>query len=392
MSINRIVILCHNPWEWSADFANQTAYQLRKNHTVICFLLGDAVSLKEWIFQKRKAKIWQKISVNLYAYTPIYIIPMRRFGRVLWLNMMINVALLRFALSVTGSWRGIRKNLLWIFYPGDFPLVRAFGQAFTVLYDCVDFFDGDSVESASAINIQEEKLIKTADLFFVNSHSLYSLHKPTRKAKIVPQGFRLEEFRLAQLTSNLPIPTDKPVIGYIGGLNYRLDYPLISEVIAKCPRYYFVFVGPIQDFGSPSERKRIVGYLKKLCRFKNFLYFPDQPKQAIPALIQRFSIGIIPYDLAHDFNRYCFPMKLFEYFFSGKPVVATPILELRRYPMYVSTASTASSWEANIRNLLDHPLTPHQVAKLRGLAQANSWESKIVKILAFIERYVSRGV
>ena len=50
------------------------------------------------------------------------------------------------------------------------------------------------------------------------------------------------------------------------------------------------------------------------------------------------TIGFMPYDLSIPKNLYCAPLKLFDYWERGMPVVGTPIVYLRDYPNAVQQA------------------------------------------------------
>ena len=95
------------------------------------------------------------------------------------------------------------------------------------MYDCIDYFRGDpllSNKQQKKLIDHENELIRTADVVTVNSSILFKIHSPIRTdIHIVPQGFRLDVF-VKNFKSHVGFPTDKPIIGYVGALNYRLDY------------------------------------------------------------------------------------------------------------------------------------------------------------------------
>jgi len=78
-------------------------------------------------------------------------------------------------------------------------------------------------------------------------------------------------------------------------------------------------------------------------------------------------------------------MKLFEYFYMGKPVISTPIEELKRFPKFVKTGDTAEEWEHNIKELLSKPWPRRFQKEQRRLATQNSWEKKLFYITSLIK-------
>ena len=105
----------------------------------------------------------------------------------------------------------------------------------------------------------------------------------------------------------------------------------------------------------------------------------------IPSIIDSFDIGIIPYDTNIDFNKYCYPMKTFEYFYLGKPIVSTPIKELERFPLFIKTGQSVQTWEENIQNILAKPWPKKHQRQQRQLAIDNSWSNKIEAMSQIID-------
>jgi hypothetical protein len=73
-------------------------------------------------------------------------------------------------------------------------------------------------------------------------------------------------------------------------------------------------------------------------------------------------------------------MKLFEYFYLGKPVVATPILELANHSALVNIGNSPEQWQSLIRSALKRPLPTNLKNSQRKLAENNSWKNKIAEI------------
>jgi len=79
-------------------------------------------------------------------------------------------------------------------------------------------------------------------------------------------------------------------------------------------------------------------------------------------------------------------MKIFEYFYPGKPVVSTPILELKRLQPYVKIAKNAEEFKEEIKKILKEGWPKEYQQKQKKMAIANSWENKIEKISEVLER------
>jgi glycosyltransferase involved in cell wall biosynthesis len=275
----------------------------------------------------------------------------------------------------------LNPAFLWIFDP-IFYFMPKLSHAIS-LYDCVDYhpgFHGDKTQKD--IQRMEKILMRQVDYYFVNSHSLYALHKNERKPNaIVPQGFRFEEFRKTKTVRKRLF--DKPTIGYVGALDDRLDTPTLQELIRRNPQWQFVLWGSTkQDF--LDGREHIHQKIDSILHEGNVATGKSNNPDEIASVIQQFDVGIIPYDNSLSSVRYSYPMKLFEYFYFGKPVASTPIEELKRFPKFVKFGVSVEEWESNIRLLLAKRWPETYRREQRRLAVDNSWEEKIIKILSVV--------
>jgi glycosyltransferase involved in cell wall biosynthesis len=376
-----VIILCNLPWEWSTDYINQTAYELSKNNTVICFFWLQAKSLKEHVMHPGEKIFFHKIQDNLYAYYGAHLLPFRRFALVEQFNVFLNVLCIRIFAGLLRTKNYFDTSILWFFDPRMYPIVKYFGRKYTTIYDCVDYYSGDARLSTSqrdSLRTIEKKALKQADLVTVNSYTLFNVHKKNRSNLVlVPQGFRLDSFASLSKKS-MQLPTDKPIIGYVGAINDRLDYPLLVKLIKRLPSYMFLFAGPIIDIENEDAKGYVEYAQKNLFTLPNVSYVGSISKNDIPNLIQHFSVGIIPYRNDDSFNTYAFPMKVLEYFYMGKPVVSSDIVELRRYPKFVMIASSVQEWQNAIERAVYKKWTFAQ--EQRREAIRHSWEHKVQAI------------
>jgi glycosyltransferase involved in cell wall biosynthesis len=375
------IILFNVPWGWACDYAEKTAHFLGKSDVVICYMQFDAKTLKECLVQRKRIILFRKLSQNIYEYVPLYIFPFRRFKFIQKINSIINILILRLIVNFLQLKIRFIQKYVWTFYPGYLDSFHFFGRFYKFIYDCVDYYGSYSPEEDCILAYVENSLILMVDYFFVNSKTLYDLHKSTRIAVLVPQGFRYNEFQIQNLPSTLIIPRDKPIVGYIGGINYRLNYKLLINLVMDNPQYNFVFIGPIEKINLKYFENHTKPLIDKLFSCSNCLSYPKQPADTLLSVIEQFDIGIIPYDLKYKTNVYSYPMKLFEYFYAGKPVISTSIKELLLFPNYVKIADTYQEWSSQISCLLKTPWNKKLQQKQRDLAIANSWERKIETIV-----------
>jgi hypothetical protein len=385
---NAIVIIPFDlPWEHTTDYTYQTAKILSRDNTVVCYMQKEARSVKELIQSHSRKIFWNNYSENIFTYYPVYLIPFRRFDLIEKINIRLNILIFKLLIGLKFRNRKFRRSILWIFYPEYHYLIDYLGNKYESIYDCVDYHIGSSLDEdrRKSVTEWEAKLIRKCKYLFVNSHVLFEIHKNIRPdLKLVPQGFRLESFKNNHAVTGMFDKIPKPVVGYVGGINFRLDYKLLISTAKNSPVYSFVFVGPVQENDKQFFNAYVRGNIDKLFALPNVFWFDSVGKDFIPAVIRSFDIAMIPYNLEFEFNKYCYPMKLFEYLYLGKPVIATPITELNRYPELVKTGNSAAEWKKILAGITGNPSGKSTAVRMRKLATQNSWENKINSILKYL--------
>ncbi len=380
-----IVAPFHLPWEWSADYANQTCYVLAKKDVVIAYLWADTTTLKRSLVEKKLPTLLKKHSPNLYSYTPLYIFPFRRFAAIERLNIITNLLVLKIIALILTLVRKPSEFLLWNFFPVPEFLKNPLGARYKVLYDCADFFPGTAKNATEKdLILKNEKLLtKRADIVYANSMVLQKhLKKWRSKVILVPQGFRVQDFEKRSNYKSPKIKAKKPIIGFAGAVNHRIDYDILLPLAKNNPQWSFVIWGPVLD----KERvtPEIWKKMDKLLALKNVSTGFLQDRTKLPGIFKQFDITMIPYDIKQEFNKYCYPMKLFEFFYLGKPVVSTDVVELRRFPKFVKISQSLDGWQKILNKLTSGKWPKKFMAEERKLAYENSWENKVAIILSHI--------
>jgi len=361
------------PWDWSADYQRQTCLELSKKYKVIAYIQNDRKFLLKKLFFIKDAKY--PILKNIKFYAPIDLIPFKRFKVTQKLNDLINFKVLEMC------YLDKNKKIFWIFDPVFYPVLKYFkGKN---LYDCVDVIANKDPKTYELIKEYEKKLIKETDYFFVNSETLREKHKKIKKpVKVIPQGFCIDIYK-KPLDVGKSLGNKKPIIGFIGAINQRIDFDLVFNLIKRNQKWNFVFWGNIQD-SDIRDFQKTSSLINKLQKFDNFIFGKSKDRAEVPNIVKQFDIGIIPYDVSQEASYYCYPMKLFEYFYENKPVVSSGVKEVKKFPGLVKVANNVEEWEKWIKYWLDNPLNDDSKRYQIELAKKNSWEKKISQILKLI--------
>jgi glycosyltransferase involved in cell wall biosynthesis len=163
----------------------------------------------------------------------------------------------------------------------------------------------------------------------------------------------------------------RPRLGYLGNLIGRASIPLLAELLSKHPEWNFVSFGP-----------------KKWFPLRNEHVLPWCTQDELQAVLAGLDVGLMPYDCANPYNLHCVPLKLFDYFALGMPVVSTPIVSVGEYGDLVYTGRTAAELAEAITLALKEADDSPKKAKRMAVAREHSVEnvseilSEVLRLLA----------
>lgn len=336
------------------------------------------ISIKEILFKKLKKQpinLTEKKDKIKYL-TPVFILPFRKNSFIKKINKLIYFNFIQIYLNFKHF--KASKKLIWMFFPQLSFLLTVKNKNWQVVYDIVDSYSHINKKENEQITKQISYLLKKSDYIFSISNTLKEKFSTLTKKPIavVPQGFDEEAFK--QLASEkITLDRNKVNIGFVGQINERLDFNLINKLITDNQQWNFIFVGPKKKNDSMFSNKN-TNQNKQLIKSKNCFWIEQQKRENIPQIIKQFDIAIIPYDMSLEFNRYCYPMKLFEYIYMSKPVVSTPIKELvsnKNLTNIVFTGNNSHDWQKIINKILkEKPFIN------KKLALDNSWHKKLEAI------------
>lgn len=360
------------PWDWSADYEKQTALKLaQRGYKVVVYLNTEAS-----FFIKKNKSSFPSIK-NLYFFKPKYILPFKRFKFIERVNQFINLKYIQWKYCHN------KKIIFWFINPKFHIFIKMLPFSKTI-FDCVEYYSSLDKSLDQIIKRSVKYSIKQSDYFLVDSVTLenkFSRYSPI----VVPQGFDdgvvIENNK--SLKDTVKIPKGKPIIGYIGGINYRLDYPLLFNLIKKNPNWNFVFIGETQFYKSEDRLISTEFWIKKLKTLNNFYLISKMPRKKLVKYMNYFSVGIVPYNTKIDFNYYSRAMKIYDYFYLDIPVVSTPILESIRLKNFIYTANNSKLFGQKIKESMENKLNIKKT-DLMTMLKNNTWEQKVNAVINII--------
>jgi glycosyltransferase involved in cell wall biosynthesis len=103
--------------------------------------------------------------------------------------------------------------------------------------------------------------------------------------------------------------------------------------------------------------------------------------------MKAFDVCVIPY-LINEFTKNINPLKLYEYFASGKPVVATDIPECRAFVPCVRIAGTHEEFDRHVAKALEGDEEGLEEARVR-VAEGSTWDRRVAEKRAIVEEYLA---
>jgi glycosyltransferase involved in cell wall biosynthesis len=229
----------------------------------------------------------------------------------------------------------------WLYTPLAHDLAARF-QPLLRVYDVMD--DLSAFKNAPApMATAHRTALDTADLVFTGGPSLHRgvLARRTHDVYLFRSGVDLDHYATARRRG----PRARPVAGYVGVLDERIDFGLVEGLAAALPDWDVELVGPVHP--------KIAG--QPLPRAANLRYRGQAGYEQLPGLMAGFDVAIMPF-ARNEATRSISPTKTLEYFAAGLPVVSTSIRDVADdYGDVVRLADESGAFAAACRAALRDP-------------------------------------
>lgn len=213
------------------------------------------------------------------------------------------------------------------------------------------------------------------------------------KIKVVYGGVDLgkfEEINIPQsmLRKKLGLPIDNILISYVGlfktmGMEKGIDTMIKSLPFIINPKIKMVFVGGKED--QIEEYKKLASELGVIDKS---IFVGMVPNDEVPKYEKAMDVLVIPYPDKHHFREYGFPMKVYEYMASNRPIIYSKldiIDEMLSDCGYSFKPDDPENLAKVINGIIDDPTgTLETAGRASNKVHAYTWENKAKKILNFI--------
>lgn len=263
----------------------------------------------------------------------------------------------------------LERPILWTL-PYNAPLVDRWPKR-TVVYDWIDDL---SVFAYNQNKLRENhnRMLAEADIVLCVARELIA-QAGTAGRKIVysPNGVDYRLFSSPADASVLDpkfsqlIANGHPVVGYYGAIASWFDVELVAKVSRLRKDWNFVLIGhKLSDVSLAELEDR-----------PNVLILDAQKYEHLPAYLAHFTVATIPFRI-NEITKATSPLKLYEYFAGGRPVISTPMPECMAYPE-VHIVRNAREFAKTLDVARNEIHNPQKCGRLRTLGQENSWTKRV---------------
>ena len=383
-----LIYIGWNRWNTIWQRSHHLAHHLSRSFFVL-YVDPVAYSLPGYLRSRlrgdRSRNLWpelRSINPNLVVFSPPPLLPFSLENR--FINDLDHALLAKMVKRVMVELEMVGP-ILWLTYPLQVPLVGKLGETL-VCYDCMDnypaFYPPGTARACLSAGL-EDKLLTLADQVTATASSLQKrLSQKHAQVHLLRNGVGQQflTYRVAPQTpppSDWP-PGDGPVIGYMGMISRWLDFEAIRQLAKRHPDWRILFIGPSEvDLSSYRQ-------------LANLHFLGPKAYEVLTGYVARFDVSLIPFrinELTLDVN----PVKLYEYFALGKPVVAARLPELEPFAglcyLAANTDELIRQVEQAVSDLSRLDLTVQQasIAQRQAVARANTWQQRAAELTQLLE-------
>jgi glycosyltransferase involved in cell wall biosynthesis len=368
-----IIVHCHLCWDWVWQRPQQFISRLSRRHKVL-FVETRAPNPELAAPLARFRPVENHPNVTLLELQ----FPAWRWGDAKYVDRERRRLVQEF---LNGPVAGqFQQPVQWFYDPMAVTAFAGYMHEVLTVYDCMDElskFRGAPPE----ILQREAELLARADVVFTGGRKLFEAKSRFHdNCHFYGCGVDCAHFGKARDAATAVPPEladlKKPVLGYFGVVDERMDYELLARLADANPDWSVAMIGPVLKVEAETLPQR-----------PNLHWLGQRAYADLPALCKGFDVCLMPFAL-NESTEFINPTKALEYMATGRPIVSTAVPDV--VANFGSVVKIARSPEAFIdlcRQALEETDTQAVAAGLK-LAQQNSWES----IVAQLEKHIREAL
>ncbi|MFL6153259.1 MAG: family 1 glycosylhydrolase [Ornithinibacter sp.] len=255
---------------------------------------------------------------------------------------------------------GVDRADVLLYTPMALDVAEAVNPA-RLFYDVMD--DLASFKGApQGLVLRHRRALAEAAVVFAGGRSLHRSVQQHRSGPclLFPSGVETAHF--ARSREHRGAERDRPVAGYVGVIDERIDLDVVRDLAAALPDWTIRMVGPVAKI-DPGD----------LPRADNIEYPGMAAYADLPLVMAGFDVALMPFAL-NEATRSISPTKTLEYLAAGLPVVSTRVPDVvADYAGVVALADDGPGFASSCREVVQH-CPDERLARTRHLARDHEWD------------------
>jgi len=356
---NRVFYIDH-PYSWKDYIKERNTEGVKKRKKALLFGKN--------MYSKHDGHTQQFVTVTTRITAPINFLPGGwLYKKMSQRNDRIILNTIRKLISDFEVKEFIYINFFDPYFLGKFPKDI---QPVRTVYHCMDDITQVDYSNRHGSRLEHE-IIKNFDYTLCTSAELTRLKKLlSPDVHFFPNAADHSLFKSAY-NEHLPKPEElkhihTKIIGYIGSIEYRMDFELLKKIAAAHSDKTIVLVGPINT----------TEHLKSgINRLPNVVFTGSKSITQLPSYLQYFDCTIIPFK-KNILTKSIYPLKINEYLAAGKPVVATNFSDdIASFGKVAYIANSDENFLMQITNAIEE--NTHELQQKRiAVAAQNTWHAR----------------
>jgi len=241
--------------------------------------------------------------------------------------------------------------------------------SFPIVYDCHDLLSGFQ-NIAREIIASEAALLGEADLVLFSSQGLADrFGGQVRRSLLVRNAVDAAQFQAERRPKGQP--ASPPAAGYVGALDSWFDVDAVEQAARLNPQCRFLIAGRLE-----------YAPVRRLSALSNVELVGEVPYGQVPEMLSRLRVALIPFTLT-PLTLMTNPIKLYEYFSQGLPVVSSALPEAQAMGDLVYIGATPADFARQVTRALEESDAESDAgpgasrsARRRELAARESWAAR----------------
>jgi len=276
--------------------------------------------------------------------------------------------------------RGIRHPLLWIYNPYFADFVARSPARLRIYHATEDYVSPPEsiVLAAPEVTVQVKAMLRLCDLLIAVSDGVADGYRRYTSYDgdliVLPNGCDFDFWATSGASDYRAPANGRPVAFYQGGINTRLDFRLLTNLVNYLPDWDFWFCGALTDATHSCG---------DLLARPNVRYFGMLDSTHVAELARQARIGLMPFKQEGWIHR-SLPLKAYEYVACGLPVVTIPIEALAVHGDLFHTATDSAGFVRAMQSLAPSRDDPTAVERRLAIARAQSYDLRFQRLTEVI--------